>query len=282
MRSITPLLSPIWQAYLCSLQERPLTTKASFAALIFFTSDSATQYLTYRQRRGRRHDNNNDCHRHNDEEEAEAFQFQASRALSGASFGIVAATWMHYWWNWLEIAVATSPRLPAVFRNHKLCNALTKVMIDQAVGAPIYVYTYYVVTNFLGNFASSLSDSNVGPSKLLLDTHGKASEMLWPTMLQHWRIWPAVHAINFYFMPLNHRVLVQNTVLVGWSGYLSFLNNNVNNNNNNNSTLLQTTASHEIQTLQRRESSLLRLREGARTSNAKAGCSSNEAEVSVS
>jgi len=48
--------------------------------------------------------------------------------------------------------------------------------------------------------------------------------MLWPTMLLHWRLWPLVHSVNFYFVPLQHRVLVQNTVLVGWSGYLSHLN----------------------------------------------------------
>jgi len=49
--------------------------------------------------------------------------------------------------------------------------------------------------------------------------------MLLPTMLRHWTVWPAVHTLNFYFNPLHHRVLVQNLVLVGWSGYLSHLNN---------------------------------------------------------
>ena len=48
--------------------------------------------------------------------------------------------------------------------------------------------------------------------------------MLWSTMLVHWRIWPLVHSFNFYFIPLNDRVLIQNLVLVGWSGYLSHLN----------------------------------------------------------
>ena len=61
-------------------------------------------------------------------------------------------------------------------------------------------------------------------SKSWKDTNDKATEMLWPTMLQHWKVWPAVHSVNFYFMPLHHRVLVQNTMLVFWSGYLSFLN----------------------------------------------------------
>jgi hypothetical protein len=49
--------------------------------------------------------------------------------------------------------------------------------------------------------------------------------MLWPTLLRHWRVWPFVQTFNFYFMPLHHRMFVQNAVLVGWSGYLSYLNN---------------------------------------------------------
>ena len=43
-------------------------------------------------------------------------------------------------------------------------------------------------------------------------------------MLKHWKIWPAIHSLNFYFTPVQNRVLVQNLVLVGWSGYLSHLN----------------------------------------------------------
>jgi protein Mpv17 len=48
--------------------------------------------------------------------------------------------------------------------------------------------------------------------------------MLWPTMLRHWKLWPFVHSFNFYFVPLHHRMMVQNLALVGWSGYLSHLN----------------------------------------------------------
>merc|ERR1712176_132369 len=42
--------------------------------------------------------------------------------------------------------------------------------------------------------------------------------------MQHWKLWPGVHFLNFYFIPVSNRVLVQNLVLVGWSGYLSQLN----------------------------------------------------------
>jgi Mpv17 / PMP22 family len=68
------------------------------------------------------------------------------------------------------------------------------------------------------------SEPHRGIAEILEETECKARDMLWPTMKQHWKLWPAVHSLNFYFVPLQHRVLLQNTVLVGWSGYLSHLN----------------------------------------------------------
>lgn len=192
-----------WHAYSEALYQNPLTTKASMAAVIFYASDSATQYIM-----------------RNPEEDFLA-QYQITRALSGSAFGILATGYLHVWWGFLEKVVAA--RLPV--KQYRLSNTITKVVIDQALAAPIYIYSYYVVTNFIQAL------SMPGPSKehksvyeLWVEKNQKASEMLWPTMLRHWRLWPAVHTFNFYYVPLHHRVLVQNLVLVGWSGYLSHLN----------------------------------------------------------
>jgi hypothetical protein len=98
-------------------------------------------------------------------------------------------------------------------------------------GAPIYIYTYYVITHFgkefmaLRNDAASQDNSSVDATALFRQTCDRATEMLPPTMLRHWTLWPAVHTLNFYYNPIHHRVLVQNIVLVGWSAYLSHLNN---------------------------------------------------------
>ena len=190
------LLQRTWQAYTKSLHERPLLTKATFAASIFFLSDSATQYIV--------------C------DDRALFQWNASRALSGAGFGMVATGWLHYWWGFLEAAVGR--RLP--FQTHRLANTTVKVLIDQSIGAPLYIYTYYVLTN-MGQAALSGSPDL---SKAWQETNARAQAMLGPTMLKHWRLWVPVHMGNFYFVPLHHRVLVQNTVLTFWSGYLSHLN----------------------------------------------------------
>jgi protein Mpv17 len=192
----------MWNAYSQSLACRPLTTKATAAATIFFTSDSAAQYLT--------------------REEDSEFSYNISRALSGSFFGVVATGYMHVWWNFLERALGA--RLP--LQTHRLTNTIVKVFVDQAFGAPFYIYNYYLVTNFLQQMSHNTEPDIKTPQQVLQETHDKASEMLWPTMLKHWRLWPLVHSINFYFVPLHHRVLVQNLVLVFWSGYLSHLNHN--------------------------------------------------------
>ena len=72
-------------------------------------------------------------------------------------------------------------------------------------GAPLYIYSYYVLTNFL----QDVQDQRVPALQSLHENNEKATEMLWPTMMQHWKLWPIVHSFNFYFCPLHHRVLVQ-------------------------------------------------------------------------
>lgn len=165
------------------------------AAVIFFCSDTCTQFII-----------------------PEKDYYDLSRALSGASFGIVATTWLHFWWQFLERAVEV--RVPLA--RHKLANTLIKVIIDQGFGAPLYIFSYYVITNVLGQLRQAQNRQQA--QQAVEQTTEKAKQMLWPTMMQHYRLWPFVHSISFYFVPLHHRVLVQNTVLVGWSGYLSHLN----------------------------------------------------------
>ena len=183
-----------WEAYSRSLHRRPLITKATTASLIFFASDSATQYLA--------------------RDEDSDFSFNVERALSGSIFGIVATVYMHVWWNFLEGAIGC--RIPVT--QYRLANTMVKVVIDQSLAAPFYVFSYYVVTNFIQHVSENTGPDAKSPQQILKETNVKASEMLWPTMLRHWRLWPLVHSFNFYFVPLHHRILVQNLVLVGWSG----------------------------------------------------------------
>lgn len=189
-------LQRIWDAYSESVHEHPIFTKAVMAAAIFFVSDSASQYIQSRHK--------------------DSFDWSLSRALSGSSFGIVATVGVHYWWGLLEAVV--KKRLP--LKTHRLANTAIKVFLDQSLKAPLYIFSYFVLTRFLNEQMDGTQDWQTSWS----EANSKAKEMLLPTMLQHWRVWIPVHSFNFYFVPLHHRVLVQNTILVFWSGYLSYLN----------------------------------------------------------
>lgn len=167
------------------------------AAFIFFTSDTATQRIM----------------------DPEA-SWDGARATSGAVFGVVATGYLHFWWGFLERTIGAV--IPAA--RHRVINTAAKVIIDQGAGAPLYIYTYYIITNTIQKLSSSSSWSKQAVTDIVQEQESRARHMLWPTMLQHWKVWPAVHSLNFYFVPLQHRVLLQNTVLVGWSGYLSHLN----------------------------------------------------------
>ena len=188
-------LRRLWIVYDHSITTRPLLTKTTSAAIIFFSSDTVTQYLSST-------DNNDD---------PLLFQWDGIRALSGAFFGVAGTCFLHFWWGVLEGVVEA--RVPV--KTNRALNTLLKVAIDQSLAAPFYIYSYYIVTRFLQNISSSRTN---GPRASFAEAQQKANAIILPTMLVHWKVWPLVHSLNFYFVPLNHRVLVQNVVLIGWSG----------------------------------------------------------------
>ena len=52
------------------------------------------------------------------------------------------------------------------------------------------------------------------------DPKKKLESTYWNALKSNWMLWPAVQAINFKFVPLEHRVLVVNVVSLGklrWS-----------------------------------------------------------------
>lgn len=86
---------------------------------------------------------------------------------------------------------------------------LARVACDQGLFAP----------TFIGIFLSSMALMEGGrPSD-------KLAQAYLPALQANYMIWPAVQAVNFKFVPLQHRVLFVNVISIGWNCYLSFLNN---------------------------------------------------------
>ena len=47
------------------------------------------------------------------------------------------------------------------------------------------------------------------------DPGEKVRGAYWEALKKNWMVWPAVQAVNFKFVPLEHRVLVVNVVSLG-------------------------------------------------------------------
>lgn len=115
--------------------------------------------------------------------------------LSQAVFGPAAATWFKF--------LATNVNL-------RSANAtiLTRVALDQGVFAPCAI----------GMFLSSMAVLEGGSVSDKLDKNYKNA------LTTNYMVWPFVQAVNFKFIPLDHRVLFVNIISIGWNCYLSALN----------------------------------------------------------
>ncbi|KAJ8069994.1 hypothetical protein OCU04_000398 [Sclerotinia nivalis] len=113
----------------------------------------------------------------------------------GAIFGPIATNWFKFLQNHV------------VLKNKNLEMA-ARVAADQCIVAPLN----------LGLFLTTMSVLEGSDPKKKLEAN-------YSTALQkNYMIWPAVQAVNFKLVPLEHRVLVVNIVSLGWNCYLSYLN----------------------------------------------------------
>jgi len=89
-------------------------------------------------------------------------------------------------------------------------HALQKVVLDQALWAPAFLASFLSVTTLLDG-------------KGVPGVKEKLKGQLTPVLITNYKIWPAVQLINFYFVPLHHRLLVIQTVCLFWNTYLSWV-----------------------------------------------------------
>jgi len=51
----------------------------------------------------------------------------------------------------------------------------------------------------------------------------KVKDLLWPTLLENWKVWPAVQLLNFSVVPVKFQVLFVNCVAIWWNFVLSLM-----------------------------------------------------------
>ncbi len=106
--------------------------------------------------------------------------------LSAAVFGPAATTWFKFLQNKIK------------FKNENVTIA-ARVLTDQTVFASTNLFC----------FLSSMAIMEGTSPKEKLDS------AYWTALQKNWMLWPAVQAVNFKLVPLEHRVLVVNVVSLG-------------------------------------------------------------------
>lgn len=123
--------------------------------------------------------------------------------------------------------------------------SLRSVTIGGLAAVPSYIWFVYLATNF--NFASKLAGLavKIGINQMLFTPlfsayffgmqsllTGTSLQEAWKRIqdtvpvswLNSWKVWPAVMAFNFTYVPLQFRSIFAGFIAVGWQSYLSWLN----------------------------------------------------------
>ncbi|XP_072913228.1 mitochondrial inner membrane protein Mpv17 [Hemitrygon akajei] len=90
--------------------------------------------------------------------------------------------------------------------------AFKKMLFDQLAVAPCFLAGFIAVTGFLGGLSRE---------KIWL----KLQKDYKSTLISNYAIWPTVQLLNFYFIPLEHRLAVVQIVALMWNTYLSWMAN---------------------------------------------------------
>ncbi|XP_006814766.1 mitochondrial inner membrane protein Mpv17-like [Saccoglossus kowalevskii] len=90
--------------------------------------------------------------------------------------------------------------------------ALKKMVTDQIIMAPLFIFTFFTVMG-------------CASGKSLQKIKDKVRQDYFDTVIANYKVWPAFQLINFYFIPLQHRVLFVNTVALFWNTYLAWKTN---------------------------------------------------------
>jgi len=110
-----------------------------------------------------------------------------------------------YWYRYLD-RIVPQMRVPKKF------HGLVKTGLDQAIFAPSVLFGFL-------NIVSSLKGEC-----LAVRAHDIKTNYL-PILANNYKFWPMIQVVNFYFVPLQHRLMVVNVAALCWNTYLSWQTN---------------------------------------------------------
>jgi len=176
----------MWSAYNRRLASHPISTKALTVAGLGFVGDVGSQRLeSWLDRRAGR----------------PSHEYSVQRSLRVAAFGLVLSGPLnHFWYGALEkIVKGTGTRAN-----------VAKVALDQTIFAPFILTSFFTAMPVLEGQGLEAGINN-------------AKAHLIPALKLNYFVWPAAQAINFRYIPLQHRVGYVSVILCFWNAVISYL-----------------------------------------------------------
>ncbi|XP_074656557.1 mitochondrial inner membrane protein Mpv17-like [Tubulanus polymorphus] len=99
--------------------------------------------------------------------------------------------------------------LDKLFPGTTKVTAFKKMAADQIFFAPTFLFGFLTIMS-------------AGQGKSSLEIQEKINQDYFQMLLNSYKVWPATQLLNFYFVPLQHRIFVVQMVALGWNAYLAW------------------------------------------------------------
>ncbi|XP_031556408.1 protein Mpv17-like isoform X2 [Actinia tenebrosa] len=136
--------------------------------------------------------------------EKKGTKHDVTRTVRMGVVGLCLGPILRAWYLTLDKVVVASSR-------PKL-DGLKKMLLDQALFAPVCIGFFYCVSEMLSGKTFSQCKETL-------------KERYVETLIANYKLWPAAQIVNFTFVPLEHRVGFVQIVAIFWNTYLAWMVN---------------------------------------------------------
>lgn len=189
-------LSRLATSYNNKLEQFPNLTKLITSGIIAALGDVAVQYITRPP-------------------DAKIFIDKRRLIIFSLMGGLYIAPIISLWFQWLN-----SIKFPPYMTNTKLKRSLSMLLVDQTLGAVAVNLGFFFFYEVLSR-AYHVPGAHL-PTLSLIGAFIEATKTkMWPLLVANWSCWPLINFLNFFFIPLEYRLLMSNVASLFWNMILS-------------------------------------------------------------
>jgi len=195
------IITTLWSWYSNQLKINPIRTKSLTSGCITGLADLIAQ----NGRRALDKSGLSDGSPNNNNQPSKDIDLRRSAYMAIYGMGFVGPI-SHFWHSTLERILK-----PAIAGSlgSKLRTTVKKVIMDQAIAAPLFTTAFFVSRGCI-------------EGKNLETIAGQIHSDFFKVLRTGIMVWPAAQFVNLFWIPTMYRVLFTNCVGLGWSTFMSF------------------------------------------------------------